>query len=205
MATTSLILNTLSFCAAVAMLIGAYKAHNIHQTRYSLAFLTSFSLINIGLLLQLILETEFAQGLTSWLHVTLGVSTDLLVVLSALALLSAYTLLLFVVEKITSKSMYVLAAALITLTLILALQEFLVVYAVTALILALLAYRFYTNFLAKNHAEALIVYLAFLALFIGHVAALLTPVAALATVVFFSLQLIGYFLLFAMLWRVTHG
>lgn len=201
--TLVLALNTLSFCAAVAMLIAAYKAHNTHHTKQSLAFLTSFSLITVGLLIQLALDTEFATGLVSTLQATLGMGEELLLILSALALLSAYTLLLVVVEKVKQPSMYAIAAALILTTTILATEYFIVVYAVTALILALLANKFYNNFLEKNHKEALIVYLAFLTLLAAHLAALLTPISELANVAFFALQLIGYFLLFAMLYRVS--
>ena len=201
--TAALALNTLSFCAAIAMLIGAYKAHNSYKTKQSLAFLTTFSLVAIGLLLELIVETEFAAGLETTLQTTLGITSSFLLILSALTLLAAYTLLLFVVEKITNTTMHVLAAALIVLTLILATQYFLVVYAVTALILALLAHRFYNNFLEKNSKESLIVYLAFLALLIGYAAALLAPISAFASLAYHGLQLIGYFLLFAMLWRVS--
>jgi hypothetical protein len=201
--TAALALNTLSFCAAGALLIGAYKAHNTHKSRQSLTFLTTFSLVALGLLLQLIVDTEFAHGLELLLQQALGITSSFLRIISALLLLSAYTLLLFAAEKIRNPSAHIIAAALITLTLVLATQYFLVAYAVTALILALLAHNFYNNFLIKASTESLIVYLAFLALFIGHLAALLAPVSAFALLAFFSLQLTGYFLLFAMLWRVS--
>lgn len=199
----ALALTTLSFCAAVALLVGAYKAHNALKNTQSLAFLTSFSLVSLGLLLRLLVDTEFASGLTATLQATLGITNNLLLVLSALSLLSAYVLLLFVVERLRNTSAQLLAGALIVTTTLLSTQYFAAVHAVTALVLALLARRFYNNFLAKNSTEALIVYGAFFALTVGHLAALFSPVSAAATIIFLSLRLAGYFALFAMLWRVS--
>ena len=198
-------LTTLSFCAAVAMLVGAYKAHNVLKSTRSIGFLTSFSLISIGLLLRLVVDTEFADGYAQAMQAVLGISNHFLLVLSGLALLSAYTLLLFVIEKQRSVSMQTIAAALIVVTTLLSTQYQLAVHAVTAVILALLAHRFYDNFLTKNSTEALIVYGAFLALTAAHVAALFAPISHAATILYLSLRLAGYFALFAMLWRVGRG
>jgi hypothetical protein len=135
----------------------------------------------------------------------LGVSfsNKFLLILSSLLLLSAYTVLLLVAERIHNNSMRILAALFVILTIIVSTQIYLVVHLVTAILLAMLAFRFYTNFLAKNSTNALIVYLAFLALLIAHIAALFTAISALAHYIFLGCRLIGYFALFAMLWRVS--
>ena len=204
--TAIIALSTLAFCAATALLIGAYKAHKVLQNQTSAVFLASFSLIATGLLLQLVVETypsitiQTIQTIQALTGVMIG--SNLLLILSSLLILSAYMLLLLAAEKIQNNAMRILSATTVVLAVIIGSQLYAVTHLTAAILTSLLAYRFYKNFLVKNSTNALIVYLAFLCLLIGHTAALFSQISLVANYIFYSLQLIGYFALFYMLWRV---
>ncbi|MFT4249787.1 MAG: hypothetical protein ACMXYD_00275 [Candidatus Woesearchaeota archaeon] len=194
--TPILALTTLTFCAAAALLVGAYKANSVLRNSTSKAFLAAFSLITLGLGMRLLVETLYLPT-----HI-LGLEVMVLPIMSNLFLLSAYTVLLLVAERIRNAATKILFALLLVLAVILSTYLPAVMHVTTATLLSLLAYRFYMNFLQKNSVNALIVYVAFLLLLVAQVAAVFMNTSLLAHYAYLVLTLLGYFALFVMLWRV---
>lgn len=203
-------LDLLAFAGAIAMTIQAWKAHHALGSKQSAAFLTCFALVAIGLFSRMLTDVlvsfgvpyiDFIEGLG-----TLIGQQKFFLLLSALCILTAFTLLLLVVEKIKERSLWVLVFVLVLFTIFLASNIYLISHIVAILLLGLLANRFWMNYLSKNSTNALVVYFAFLSLTAAHIVALLVPFGGdVPHVVFLALRIIGYFLLFAVSWRVTHG
>ncbi len=202
-------LDLVAFAAAIAMAFQAFRAHRVIKSNRSLVFLTSFSLISLGILFRLLTDvlqdvTTINMGFVTGMP-TVPLSHKLLLLMASLCILAAYTLLLLVVENVRNRSMWVLVFVLVAFTVFLATDVFLVTHILAVVLLGLLSYRFWKNFLKRNSTNALLVYLGFFSLMASHVAALLIPFGQLPHLIFLSLRLLGFFLLFAMAWRVTRG
>lgn len=186
-------LDILVFCAAVAMAYQAHRAHRLLQTQASRAFAACFWLISAGLLAHMIAG---APG-------TLVEYARPLLLVGSLFLLSGYTILLLVVEKVHSHAMWILTFLLVVFATVLANNVWGVTNLLAIVLLALLAHRFYTNFLRNGAKSSLIIYLAFILLVGAHVAGFLSLFNLSAQIAYLVLSLIAYFALFAVSWRVT--
>lgn len=186
-------LDILVFAAAIAMAFQAFKAHRVMQTQVSLAFSACFWLISAGLFLHMLADAPATL---------LSVSAPL-VLAGSLFLLSGYTLLLLVVEKVTSKAMWLLTFLLVVSAVVLANNVWGVTNLLAVVLLALLANRFYANFLRNNSRSSLIIYIAFILLVGAHIAAFLSLFNLSAQIVYLLVSIVAYFALFAVSWRVT--
>lgn len=193
LANTIFALDILVLSAAVAMAYQAHKAHRVLQTQSSLAFAMCFWLISGGLLAHMIADAPATL---------LSFAAPFLLV-GSLLLLSGYTLLLLVVERVTSRAMWILTFLLVVFATVLANNVWGVTHLLAIVLLSLLAYRFYTNFLRNNSNSSLIIYLAFILLVGAHIAAFLSLFNLSAQIVYLVVSIIAYFALFAVSWRVS--
>lgn len=193
LANTIFALDILVLCAAVAMAYQAHKAHRLLQTQASLAFAACFWLISAGLLAHMVADAP----------ATIVSLAAPFVLIGSLLLLSGYTLLLLVVEKVTSRAMWILTFLLVVFATVLANNVWGVTNVLAVVLLSLLAHRFYNNFLRNNSNSSLIIYLAFILLVGAHVAAFLSLFNLSAQVVYLIVSIVAYFALFAVSWRAT--
>lgn len=204
-----IVLDILLVCAAIAMTAQAFKAHQSLHTKVSFAFLTSFALISVGAITRLITDitadvtiitVEYVTGITS-----ISVTAQLLLLVGALCLLSAYTLLLLVVEGIKKLSMWILVFLLVITTVFLARDVFIITHVLAIVLVSLLSHHFYENYRKRKQTNALIVYLSFLSILLGHLSALLSVFSPAGQITHLVLLFAGFFGLFAVSWRITHG
>ncbi len=179
------ILATLSFCASATLVFAAYKAHAVLRSTPSRTFLASSILIAVALCTTIVQNTLLSQ--------------EFLRILYDVSILGAYTLLLLAVEKTTTPGSRVLALIAVFQTSLLAITIPVITHVVAIILLSLLAHKFYRNFLQKNSTNALLVYVAFIVLLLSH----LTLLFSFTTLFSSMLQLLAFFLLFSMLWRIA--
>lgn len=190
-------LDILVLAAAVAMAYQAHKAHRVLQTQVSLAFAGCFWLISSGLLAHVLSDAGVRTIATQ------GALLHALSLVGALLLLSGYTLLLLVIERVQSRAMWLITFLLVLCVTVLANNVWGLANLLAMVLLALLAHRFYMNFLRNNSYSSLVIYLSFILLVGAHLAGFLSMFHLSAQVVYLSLSLIAYFALFAVSWRVT--
>jgi hypothetical protein len=200
-------IDILAFAAAIAMTFQAWRAHRAVETRQSLAFFLSFLLVSLGLFSRMLTDVLVHVG-PPYIRQIQGLGTVIgwqrgFLLVSALLLISAYAMLLLVVEKIKNPAVWLIVFVLINLTIFMGRELYFVAHGIALVLLVLLSRRFYLNYSKRHSTNSLLVLIAFSVLALAYSSSLLVTVDRWWTVVFLAFRVVGYFLLFAVSWRVA--
>lgn len=205
--TAILALDIVTLAATIALFVQAYRAHRSIRTTTTFALTTCFAFISIGILTSLIAEGVFnvEETLTPFFAdlLQVGIEQQLGVLLSVFFVLAGYTVLLLVVERVSNMSMWVLVFLLVLVTVFLARNVFFISHVIALVLLALLTFRFKQNYDKRKSTDSLLVASGFGLITFAHAIAFLLPLSELFHTAFLALRLIGFFLIFAMAWRVA--
>jgi len=189
----------------VTLLIAAlsYKAYKLTDEKKYSYFSIAFGLMAVAFLVYSLTTVLLTTHVSTTLNNILT-QFDFAFLLHMILIFAAYTLLLVVTLKIEQKKVIILLFTLMLLFSAFSYQYYIKFHIVSFLLLFFLGHQFYTNYLEKKNKNAKLVFTAFYLLACAQVFFLAMIYQPFFYVVANMMQLLGFLVLFYMLWKVLN-